>query len=180
MSKLYTSDVLADIPPTQARRAGAVLAGAAVGLAMMGLGVYALATYGAVLFLLTPFVMGVTASYVLHRGGDVDRTRMARVILVMLAVTGSALLVFALEGLICILMAFPVAYPFTLLASGGSAPGSPIHSTRRSRDAASAPSATACSRRGSRTGVIHGIHNQVLEPIKREAERTPRMEGAAL
>ena len=70
MSKLYTSDVVATLSPTPLRHVLAVLGGLGVGLGMVGVGVYGLRDYGLILFLATPFAMGVVAGFILHYGTD--------------------------------------------------------------------------------------------------------------
>ena len=87
----------------------AVLAGVAFGLAMTAPNVYGLRTYGAALFFATPFAMGIVTTLVSNRGPV--RTLGSTIALAVLTVfaTGAALLLFALEGVLCLLMATPIA-----------------------------------------------------------------------
>lgn len=87
----------------------AVLAGVVVGLAMTALSVYGLRTYGAALFFATPFAMGVVTTVLGNRGPV--RSLQSTLGLAMLTVvaTGAAILLFALEGVLCLAMATPIA-----------------------------------------------------------------------
>lgn len=103
------------LPPSTLRSAIAVLAGGAVGVAMVGVGVYLLEHYGAVLFLGAPLVMGLTAGAIANSGATATRPSMAPIALAPLALVGLVLVAFAMEGLICLLLALPLAVPLSLL-----------------------------------------------------------------
>ncbi|TKD08902.1 hypothetical protein [Polyangium fumosum] len=81
----------------------------AVGLGMAGLSVYALDLYGLSLFFVTPFVMGAVSSFLLNREAPQSLKRAVAVACLSVAITGGAMLLFALEGLVCLLMAAPIA-----------------------------------------------------------------------
>lgn len=80
-----------------------------VALAMLGVSVYALDLYGTALFFMTPFVMGAWSAFVYNRPAvrSIGRTLGVSVASTFLA--GLALLLFALEGIVCLMMAFPIA-----------------------------------------------------------------------
>jgi uncharacterized membrane protein YhaH (DUF805 family) len=80
-----------------------------VGLAMIWLSVYQIGAYGAALFFLTPLAMGAVSStlYNLDHTRSVPRT--IGVAIAGTALTGSVVLLFAIEGMLCLLMAFPIA-----------------------------------------------------------------------
>jgi len=83
--------------------------GAVAGAACFGLGVLTFEMYGAILFLVTPTVMGFVAGLAVnwripHRFVSVVLAAMTSVALV-----GAGLLVFAFEGVMCLLMALPPA-----------------------------------------------------------------------
>ena len=82
-----------------------------IALLMMGVSVYAFDTYGASLFLGTPILMGAVASVIFN--SPMPRSYPASIGIGVLTITlaGGALIVFALEGAICILMAAPIALP---------------------------------------------------------------------
>jgi uncharacterized membrane protein YhaH (DUF805 family) len=110
----------------------AALAGLAAGLllalGMMGISVYTFGTYGSSLFLGTPILMGTVASVITNTAAP---TRLsASVYLGMLSVLlgGGVLWAFALEGIICLAMAAPLAIPLGAL---GGAIGKLIADTSR-------------------------------------------------
>lgn len=88
---------------------------AAVGLVMFLLCVYLLRSYGVALFFATPLVMGVVAGIIFNR--PMPRTvgaTLGLTLIVMFAAL-AALVLFAVEGLICIAMAAPIVMPLVLL-----------------------------------------------------------------
>jgi hypothetical protein len=91
-----------------------------IGLGMIGLSVFSMGLYGAALFFATPLVMGLVTSFAYNM--RVKRTVAASIGLALLTVlvTGSAVLLFAIEGLVCLVMAFPIA---AVLAAAGAVLG---------------------------------------------------------
>jgi uncharacterized membrane protein YhaH (DUF805 family) len=92
-------------------------AGIGVGLAAVVIGVMGLRTYGVSLFLGTPFLMGAVSGCVASR---VHPRRTADLVgLGCLTVTIAALMIagVALEGIVCIVMALPIAAPLTVLGA---------------------------------------------------------------
>jgi uncharacterized membrane protein YhaH (DUF805 family) len=109
----------------------AVLAGAAIGVAMIAFGVYAIRSYGSVLFLGTPFVMGVMSAFALRRmEPDSSTGRAYRAAAFAILVVGGGLLLIALEGLACLVMAAPLAL---VLAVAGAAAGCLLAGNRDNR-----------------------------------------------
>ena len=90
---------------------------------MMGVSVVWLRGYGASLFLGTPFVMGFVSAFAFNR--DAPRSVMATlgVAYLTLVVVAGLIALAALEGLVCLLMALPLAL---LLASLGAVLGRQI------------------------------------------------------
>jgi uncharacterized membrane protein YhaH (DUF805 family) len=86
-----------------------------IGAVMIVVSVSLLASYGGSLFLGTPLLMGATAGYFYNRKSS--RGYLASVGLGLAAVScgGLALLLFALEGLICVAMAVPLLLPLGAL-----------------------------------------------------------------
>jgi hypothetical protein len=86
-----------------------------IGGLMMSVSVYLLASYGASLFVGTPLLMGVVAAFLHNR--TTPRTYLASVGLGIAAVLvgGVALLLFALEGFVCVVMAWPLMLPLGAL-----------------------------------------------------------------
>ena len=95
----------------------AIALGIAQSLGMVLLNVYIFGQYGWVLFLTTPCVVGLFAGYLLNRKRRVSLGSTLATALLTIALSGVSLLLFALEGLICILMALPLA----LIAGGAGA-----------------------------------------------------------
>jgi hypothetical protein len=96
-----------------------VAGGAVAALACLAIGVGALRPYGVLVFLATPFVMGAVTGYLLSYITSATPRQTAGVIVTMLGVVTAGVVCFAFEGLICILMAAPLAIPLALM--GGAA-----------------------------------------------------------
>ncbi len=94
-----------------------VLCAVGFGLSMLAFSVYALDIYGFALFFVTPFVMGAMSAYIYNRPTIQPLGATMGVALVSVILTGSAILLFALEGLVCLLMAFPIAGVVVLLGA---------------------------------------------------------------
>jgi uncharacterized membrane protein YhaH (DUF805 family) len=94
-----------------------VLASVSVGLAMTGLSVYGLGLYGTALFFLTPFTMGAVVA-ALYNAGTVRKLG-DTVVLTIIAttLTGCILLLFAIEGALCLAMAYPIALGLSLVGA---------------------------------------------------------------
>jgi len=102
---------------TSAGGAAALAAGVAVALTFLGGNVWE--EYGFGLFLGVPFVLGVVAAalYGARRQRDVGSSVVVALVAAVLA--SAALIAFALEGAICLIMALPITLP--LAALGGVA-----------------------------------------------------------
>ena len=100
-----------------------------IGSVMLVASVYLLKSYGASLFLGTPLMMGATASFLFNRPHPRSFGSSMLVALTSVLCAGSALLLFALEGMICILMAAPLILPIGIL--GGIIGKAIADSTRR-------------------------------------------------
>jgi hypothetical protein len=94
-----------------------VLASVGVGLGMTLFSVYVLRAYGTALFFLTPFTMGAVTAALYN--AKAPRRLIDTIVLttVAMALTGSLLLLFAIEGLVCLVMAFPIALLIGLLGA---------------------------------------------------------------
>jgi hypothetical protein len=95
----------------------AITAGLAVALVMVAITVVGLNRYGAVLFFLTPFMMGAVTTYVLNRRTRTTGTETTSVVLALFGFTAVALLMLAFEGLMCLIMALPIAIALGLFGS---------------------------------------------------------------
>jgi len=93
------------------------LSGVTFGISMMALSVYAFQTYAAVLFIITPLLVGAVAAFFCRvSGGQVRRAFFCSFTAIL--VLYCALVLFALEGFVCILMAAPLAIVMALLGAG--------------------------------------------------------------
>jgi hypothetical protein len=94
-----------------------VVAGAVSGLVAGGAGVMLLRTYGASIFLGTPFLIGLVSAFVASRMEDRTRAEAITIGQLALLATGGTLILFAIEGALCLVMAVPIASPIALLGS---------------------------------------------------------------
>jgi uncharacterized membrane protein YfcA len=141
--------LLAALPAAPARRARApeeprsyerrlpsallsMLAGAGIGLAMIALSVHGMRTYGVALFFGTPFVMGVVTAFLLNRRYPTRWRETAELVAMTVAVTGGALILMAVEGMVCVVLTAPLAFVVALL---GAVAGRYIALRDPSRDA---------------------------------------------
>jgi hypothetical protein len=86
-----------------------VVAGVLIGAAMIVVSIFGLAAYGAVLFFFTPFVMGTITAFLYNRDEQHGLLHTLIVSLMPILITAAGLLLLALEGVICIFMAAPLA-----------------------------------------------------------------------
>ncbi len=117
------------LPPGLSAALLGVLASIAVGTSMLTLSIYGLKMYGAALFFATPFTMGAISAVIYNRKHLRTLGQTVGVALAGTALTGGICLLFAMEGVICLLMAFPIA---AALSTIGSLVGWAIVSNQRS------------------------------------------------
>jgi len=91
--------------------AGAVI----VGLLAILISVFAVGSYGVTLFLGTPFVQGMIVGWAFNRKALKPDGQTSGVVLLSVTLFGGAMLLFALEGILCIAMAFPIAAGVAML-----------------------------------------------------------------
>jgi hypothetical protein len=102
----------------------AVTAGVASGLAMLAVSALMLKSYGGMLFLGAPFLIGLVSALTLTEFEAAPTRRVLLVGQLALVATAGTFLLFALEGVLCLAMAAPLAVPITLLGSlAGAAMG---------------------------------------------------------
>ena len=95
--------------------AAGVLFGPIYTLLMVGACVYVLGDYGAPLFFLTPILIGTAAGYGANAVTRISAAETVGVATLAAAASYGGLLVVAVEGLVCLLMALPLALPLTWL-----------------------------------------------------------------
>jgi uncharacterized protein YndB with AHSA1/START domain len=74
--------------------------------------------YGFGLFVLTPLLVGITTGYMANRGTSLSSDRTAALVILASALGGMALVMLALEGLVCIILASPLAIVIALIGGG--------------------------------------------------------------
>ncbi|MBA2301913.1 MAG: SRPBCC family protein [Acidobacteria bacterium] len=92
-----------------------IVAGLVAGLACVGLGTLFIRSYGIALFLATPFVVGAASAFVAESINPRGVSQALFTVLGTIGVIAGALLLLAVEGLLCMLMAAPLALPLALL-----------------------------------------------------------------
>ena len=98
-----------DFPAALPQAIKALVAGAAVGVVALLVSVFGFGNYGGGLFAGAPFVMGAVSAYLAAQSGPTTIWRSVMISWLALALCGGALLLLALEGGICLIMAMPLA-----------------------------------------------------------------------
>jgi uncharacterized membrane protein YhaH (DUF805 family) len=115
------------------RAAFAILVGNAVGAGLLLFCLFVLRPYGVGLFLGVLFMLGAVTAFYFNRDEARDPGRSLHVVLAALFVMGGTLVLFALEGVLCVAMAVPIAVPLALFGGllgqdiAQRAPGSAAH-----------------------------------------------------
>jgi hypothetical protein len=86
-----------------------LMSAAVVAFVMTGLCVYVLKGYGAALFFGTPVIAGAVNGYILNRRYPSSLGATAGAVSISMLVIGAFLLLFAIEGIFCLVMASPIA-----------------------------------------------------------------------
>jgi hypothetical protein len=122
--------------------------GTAIALAMVGASVLVFGVYGTTLFAATPFVMGAVSAYVFNAGQQRSTGNTLLVAMATVSIAGGVILLFALEGVVCLAMAAPLGYPLAFmgaLAGRALALGAGL-----ARQGVAGRPAAAAARRGAR------------------------------
>lgn len=106
----------AGTPPREDRVAG-ILSGLAIGITMMAISVFWMHRYGIALFLGTPFLIGALSAFLFNRHIAATPRQTTHVVLLSLLVSAGALVFASAEGLVCIAMAFPLAFGIAILGA---------------------------------------------------------------
>jgi uncharacterized membrane protein YhaH (DUF805 family) len=94
-----------------------VVAGVAIAGAMGVVSIYLLGKYGAALFFATPFLMGAVGAFLHNRPRPRPLIASIGVGVASVFIAGASMMLFALEGLLCLAMAFPIAAGLGVLGS---------------------------------------------------------------
>lgn len=106
----FDSGIVQWVPAAQG-----VIAGIALTLLSVAVGALIFGVYGYGMFVVSPFVIGAVAAYFANRKRDVGAPATARIALGATLLGGVSLVVTALEGALCIVMASPLAIPVALV-----------------------------------------------------------------
>src|SRR6185295_10685078 len=106
-----------------------VTIGIGLTLAAVAVSTLVFRVYGYGLFMASPFVIGLATAYFANRKGDIGGGASASLVMVALALGGIALVLAALEGLFCIVLASPLAAGVALI--GGLAGRAIAQTSRR-------------------------------------------------
>jgi uncharacterized membrane protein YhaH (DUF805 family) len=91
--------------------------GLSLAILMVGVSVMAFGEYGTTLFVATPFVMGAASAYVFNLDARRSAGATMGVATLAVAAAGGAILLIALEGVLCLLMAAPPAILMALMGA---------------------------------------------------------------
>jgi hypothetical protein len=86
-----------------------MVVGTALTLFAVAVGSLGFGSYGFGMFFVSPFVIGAVTAYVANRDEDIGASRTNHIVAGAIALGGAGLVLTALEGLICIFMASPLA-----------------------------------------------------------------------
>lgn len=92
-----------------------MIVGAALALFSVGIGVLLLGVYGFGVFFVAPFFIGLAAGYLVNRRVDFGGGNTVLAVSATTLVCAIAVLAAALEGLICVIMAAPIAFGLAVL-----------------------------------------------------------------
>lgn len=94
-----------------------VIAGIALTIVAVALGALAFGTYGWGVFVCTPFLVGLVTGYIANRHHLINSRETFLLAMGACALGGVALVLAALEGAVCLVMAAPIALPFAGLGA---------------------------------------------------------------
>lgn len=107
-----------------------LLAGVAVIVFAVLISAVTFGAYGWGLFVMTPFVVGTTTGYLINSEADLGLSPTMKFAIASASLGSLALVVLALEGIVCIVLAAPLAIPFVML---GAALGRSLAIARHNR-----------------------------------------------
>ena len=96
---------------------GGIGVGALFASVIVQLSVYVLKDYGATLFFGTPFITGLASSYLFNLRASRSWSGSFAVAAASVALCGLGMLLFALEGVICLVMAAPIVLPLGMFGA---------------------------------------------------------------
>jgi hypothetical protein len=116
---LPAGDAVDDMEQSHATSAKNMTMGLIAGIALVVLAVLISAVtfgaYGWGLFVMTPFLVGMTSGYLVNEQSDLGASTTMKLAIAAAGLGSLALVVLALEGLVCIILAAPLAIPLVML-----------------------------------------------------------------
>lgn len=97
-------------PPAWVARLQGAMVGIGLTLASVAMGALVFRSYGFAMFIGTPVVVGMTTAFIANRAQSIGGKQTLIDMTIAMVVAGLMLIAVALEGVICILMAFPLAW----------------------------------------------------------------------
>jgi len=94
-----------------------VISSIIIGIAIILISVFVFNSYGLTVFVLVPFLLGLIATYLFNLGQVRSLKESNWVAFIALGILSGSVILFSLEGLICVAMAFPLAVPIVFLGA---------------------------------------------------------------
>jgi uncharacterized membrane protein YhaH (DUF805 family) len=88
-----------------------------ISIFMIGISIYIFGDYGTNLFYTTPFILGLCIGYISNRSREISFSQTASYTVFGIICSGCVILLFALEGIICMAMALPIVLIASLMGS---------------------------------------------------------------
>jgi hypothetical protein len=104
-----------ELPPLLGQALKALLCGLFVGFPALLVSVFGFGEYGLGLFVATPFVMGVVSAFIVGKSGKSSLMASVGIAWLALFLFSGAMLLLALEGVICLLVAMPLAAALSVI-----------------------------------------------------------------
>lgn len=92
-----------------------LIAGIAVIVLAVLISAVTFGAYGWGLFVMTPFIVGITCGYLVNEQSDLGVSATMKLVIAAAGLGSLALVVLALEGIVCIILAAPLAIPVVML-----------------------------------------------------------------
>jgi uncharacterized membrane protein YhaH (DUF805 family) len=108
------------VPPGARAALLALLASAGLGVSVIGLSVYGLGMYGLTLFFITPFAMGAASAAIYNHDQPKSLPATLGVAAGGVLLAGCVTLLFAIEGIVCLFMAAPIAVVLAMLGAAAA------------------------------------------------------------
>lgn len=147
------------VPPGLKSALLGLIAPVALGMGMLLISVKGAAIYGGALFFATPFIMGMTTAIIYNRTHVRPLGATIGLSLLSIVLCGLVILLFAFEGILCLMMAFPIA---AAVATLGALVGYALASQGSKKTVRNAAFMVAT------LPALTGVESQMTQPTLRE------------